>query len=208
MEFTAEQQAFIDTMINKRVAEIKSKAEKEAKDGIDAAVAAAEARFKEQTAIKDKELADLKAKVAGGDRGGEDLTAMKERVAALEADKVKSRDLARKAQLLTAASELGAVNGEQAAVLVSPFIKSGDDGQLSVVNPEGQTRLNAEGKPMTVKEFMTEFLTGNPHLVKAGGQTGAGSRGAMYENGRADMAALSKLPPIERINAARKAGIK
>lgn len=176
MEFTAEQQAFIDNLINKRVAEIKSRAEKEGKDGIDAAVAAAEARFKEQTAAKDKELADLKA--SGGKGKEVDDSAVTARIAAMEQKWKQANERAARENLKSIAAELNAVNAEQVAALIGSHVQTGDDGNLTVINAEGKPRINAENKAMTVKEMISEFLAGNSHLVKAGGQPGAGSSGA------------------------------
>src|SRR4030066_1107185 len=203
MEFTPEQQAFIDASFNKRFAEVNAKAEK----ALQEAVASAETKYKEQSAAVEKELAEMKKKAASGDKGNDDLTALKARLATLEADKIKSLEMAQKAQLLTVASELNAVSGDQVAMLVSPYIKS-EEGQLSVINAEGQARLNGEGKPMAIKEFVTEFLAGNPHLVKVSGTPGAGSQGNRGEANPAKQEALLKLPPAERITAARAAGIK
>ena len=171
MEITPEIQAHFDGIFNKRFGELQAKGETKTQE----AVLAVEAKYKEQIAGKETELAELK-KNAGGDKGNnDDLTALKARLAALEAEKVKSDEQAREAQLLTAAAELDAINGKQVALLVSPSIKS-EKGRLLVVNAEGQTRLDAKGQPMEVKEFMRDFLTANPHLVKAQGVPGAGSR--------------------------------
>ena len=203
MEITPEIQAHFDGIFNKRFAELQAKGETKTQE----AVLAAEAKYKEQIAAKETELAELK-KNAGGDKGNnEDLTALKARLAVLEADKIKSDEQAREAHLLTAAAELNAINGKQVAQLVSPFIRA-ENGQYSVINAEGQTKLNGEGKPMTVKEYVGEFLTNNPHLVKAPGGPGAGSKGAQFGNGAVNNDALLKLPPVERIIAARAAGAK
>lgn len=171
MEFTVEQQAFIDNLINKRVAEVRTAAEAKAAE----TVATAEAKFKELSVAKEKEFADLKAKAESGGKGNEDLTALKAEVERLKAKDARNVELARKAQLLAAASELNAISADQVAMLVTPHVKG--DETLTILNAEGQARVNSEGKPMTVKEFMTEFLAGNPHLVKASGNQGAGSQG-------------------------------
>src|SRR3990167_1093082 len=175
MEFTPEQQAIIDSLINKRVAEVRTAAEAKAREEIATAIAAADAKVKEVAVAKDKELADLKAKVESGGKGNEDLTALKAEVERLKAKDIKNTELARKSQLLAAASELNAISAEQVAMLVSPHVKS--DETLTILNAEGKVRVNSEGNNMTVKEFMTEFLAGNTHLVKAGGASGAGSQG-------------------------------
>lgn len=190
-DFTPEQQAAIDASLGKRFAEIQAKAEAKFKEEL----AAIEAKYKAQLAAKETDLAAA-VKAAEGGGKADDNTALLERVKTLEADKVKSAEMSRKSQLLAYAAELGAVSGEQVAVLMSPYIKL-EDGILSVINAEGQKRVTAEGKPMTAKEAMTEFLAGNPHLVRAAGNTGAGSRSATGSAGvvktmnRGDYNALS-----------------
>ena len=197
MEFNNEQQVFIDNLINKRVAEVRTAAEAKAKEE----VATAEAKFKEVSVAKDKELADLKAKAESGSKGNEDLTALKAEVERLKVKDAKNVELARKAQLLAAASELNAISADQVAMLVTPHVKG--DETLTVMNAEGQVRVNSEGKPMTVKEFMTEFLAGNPHLVKASGNQGAGSQGnkGNEQSGAKTMkrAAFDKLSPGDKM---------
>lgn len=196
MEFTAEQQAFIDNLINKRVAEVRTAAEAKAAE----TVATAEAKFKELSVAKEKELADLKAKAESGSKGNEDLTALKAEVERLKAKDIKNVELARKSQLLAAASELNAISADQVAMLVTPHVKG--DETLTVLNAEGQPRVNSEGKPMTVKEFMTEFLAGNPHLVKASGNQGAGSQGNKGTESKGTQtikrAAYDKLSPVDQ----------
>lgn len=203
MDITPEIQAHFDAQFNKRFAEIQAKAEAKRVEDI----AAVKAELAAQIAAKDTELAELAKKQAGGSKDNVDLTALQETVAALKADKIKNIELARKNQMLAAAAKFNAVNAEQAAILASPYLRSEDDGRLSVVNEKGEVRLNAEGKPMSSDEFMSEFLNGNPHLVRAAVNTGAGTKASTFgDNNTMDM--LSKLPPIERINAVRRAGAK
>lgn len=203
MEFTAEQQAFIDTSFNKRFSEIQAKAEAKRLEDI----AAVKSEFTAQIAAKDAELTELVKKQASGSKDNVDLTALQETVASLKADKVKNAELARKNQMLAAAAKFNAINAEQVAILTSPYLRSEDDGRLTVMNEKGEARVNAEGKPMTSDEYMSEFLSGNPHLVRAAANTGAGSRASAFsDTNTADI--FSKLPPIERINAARMAGKK
>ena len=174
MEFSGEQQAFIDSLINKRVAEVRTAAEAKTTEGVAAAKAEAEAKFKEISVAKEKELADLKAKAES--KGNEvDLTAMKAKLEELLAERKENLELARKSQLIAAASDLNAISAEQVAMLVSPHIAG--EKTLTILGLEGKPRANDKGDPMTVKEFMTEFLTGNPHLVKSSGNPGAGSQG-------------------------------
>ena len=195
MEFSGEQQAFIDNMINKRVAEVRTAAEAKAKEE----VATAEAKFKEASVAKDKELADLKAKAESGGKGSDvDLTAMKAKLEELLAERKENLELARKSQLIAAASDLNAISAEQVAMLVSPHI-SGEK-TLTILGLEGKPRANDKGDPMTVKEYMAEFLATNPHLVKASGSQGAGSQGSKgnEQSGAKTMkrAAYDKLSPL------------
>ncbi len=212
MEFTPEQQTFIDSLINKRAAEIKSKAEDKAKDDIAAAQAAAEAKaaasLKEKTAAFEKELAEAKIK------GKEvDDRAVTERIAAMELKWKQANERAARENLKSIAAELNAINSEQVAALIGAHIQAGDDGRLTVINAEGKPRVNAENKAMTVKELVGEFLNANPHFVKAGGSPGAGSPGAQGPGSsggpktmkRADFNALSV---EERMKAGRDPNIK
>lgn len=148
----------------------------------------AKSEYEPKIAALTAEIEKLKAGGKGKDEGknqekGEDLSALKERLAAMETREKQSQERERRAEILTVAAELNAVSGEQVATLVASHIRATESGKLTVVNSEGQTRFNANGQPMSVKEFVSEFLTGNPHLVKAGGGMGAGSSGAKFGGG-------------------------
>jgi len=199
IEFTPEQQAHIDKIFNAKFADVHTKAEAKARLEVDALKAEIEA-LKVKPVGKKEEKKDEKKEP------GTDLTALKERLAAMELREKESKERNSQAKLLTVAAELNAVNGEQVAILIQPFIKTKEDGTLYVVNAEGQERMNGDGKPMTIKEFVAEFLAANTHLVKATGHPGAGS--FSNKNGSVDHSALLALSPVERIKAARAAGIK
>ena len=187
VEFSPEQQAQIQTLIDSSYKKAYAKAEEKYK-------AEAEA-LKVAMAEKTKE-----------GKGGEDNTALKERLAVLEADKAKNREYKREADLLAAASELNAVHSKQVATLVSHSVKINEDGSLAVINADGVARNNDKGQPMSVKELVSEFLATNPHFVKAGGQMGAGSHGAQgFVTQTVD---LSKLPAMERLKIANRAVAK
>ena len=104
---------------------------------------------------------------------GDDLTALLSKVAALEKENRETKENAMRDNLKAVAAELGAVSGEEVAMLVSHSIVDG-----KVVNAEGQPRANKEGNPVSVKELVAEFLAARPYLVKATGAAGAGSSGA------------------------------
>jgi hypothetical protein len=195
VEFTPEQQEYIDTLIGRKYAEAHTKAQ---------------AKFQPEMDTLKAQIQELQAN-KGEDKNkgnGEDLTALKERLAAMEQSVKTSQERERRSRLNAIAAELNAVNAEQVTALIAPSIKVGEDGNVVVLNAEGQTRFNGEGKPMGVKEYVKEFLDTNPHFVKAGGNPGAGSQGAKFDGDakaktmkRGDYDALSPQAQSEFIKA-------
>ena len=203
MDFSTEQQAFIDDLISKKYTEAFSKAKLKYDGEMAEAIANAEAKHKTDIAALKAENETIKAS-----KGAVDDKAVTERIAAIEGQLKQAREAAAKGKLESIAAKMNAVNPEQVAVLIRQHIKTDDNGHLVIVNAEGQPRLNAASKPMTEDELFKEFLDNNQHLVKASGSTGAGSSGALLGNGAVNNDALLKLPPVERIAAARMAGAK
>ena len=79
--------------------------------------------------------------------------------------------------LLTAASRNNAVSAEQVSQLLKGSVKLSEDGSVEVYDTNGTPRYNDKGELLTVDELVSDFLTANPHFVKAS-QGGAGSQGA------------------------------
>lgn len=185
---TAEQQTVVDASFNKRFAELNAKAEVSKNE----AVAIAEAKYREQFAKLEMELAELrKGNGNGNGKGKVDDSAVVARLAAMEQKWKRANERAAKEQLKSIAAELNAVSAEQVAALIGGHIKYDDDGNPTIINAEGTPRLNADSKAMGVKELVAEFLSANPHFVKASGTTGAGSVGAK-STGAAGMAKIMK----------------
>lgn len=196
MEFTPEQQAFIDGLVNKKYTEAYAKA----KEKYDLALAEMTTNIKSEA---DKYKAEAETlKTAQGRSNGEDVTALKAEVEKLKAGRIKDAEDKRELILKNAAAELNAVSPSQVATLIRQNLKTDDNGNLSVVNAEGQPRLNAEGEPMTEKELIKEFLSNNPHLVKASGSSGAGSIGGTAFN--AGSAKTIKRDAYEKMGPAAK----
>ena len=137
--------------------------------------------LKEKSALE-AQIAELKKVSKSEDGKGEDLTALKDNLTSIQNELNREREERYRAQVEAIAAELNAVNGAQVAILATPYLKM-VDGKLMVVNVEGQTRFNAAGQPMAVREFIGEFLNGNPHLIKASASAGAGSQGARFDSG-------------------------
>jgi|TARA_R110000803_G_C11876579_1_gene309153 hypothetical protein len=78
--------------------------------------------------------------------------------------------------LLSAASQNNAVSPEQVSTLLKNNTRLSDDGAVEVLDGNGVPRYNDSGELLSVNEMVTEFLTVNPHFVKAT-QGGTGSQG-------------------------------
>jgi hypothetical protein len=79
--------------------------------------------------------------------------------------------------LINAASQSNAVSPDQVVSLLKGKTRLADDGAVEILDNSGTVRYNDNGTAMTVNELVGEFLTANPHFVKAS-PSGTGSRGA------------------------------
>ena len=78
--------------------------------------------------------------------------------------------------ILGAASNSNAVNPNQVSQLLKSNTRLSDDGNVEVLDDNGTPRYNDSGDLLSVNEMVAEFLTVNPHMVKAS-QGGTGSMG-------------------------------
>lgn len=79
-------------------------------------------------------------------------------------------------QLTSAASRNNAVDTAQVTQLLKGKTRLNEDGVVEIVDNNGTPRYNDKGDLLSVDEMVTEFLTANPHFVRASGG-GAGSLG-------------------------------
>jgi len=79
--------------------------------------------------------------------------------------------------LINAASQNNAVNPQQVVQLLKGQTRLNEDGQVEVLDSDGSVRYNDSGSPLSVNELVNDFLTANPHFVKAS-VGGTGSKGA------------------------------
>ena len=79
--------------------------------------------------------------------------------------------------LVNAASQNNAVNPQQVVQLLKSQTRLNEEGQVEVLDNDGTVRYNDNGSPMSVNELVSDFLTANPHFVKAS-PSGTGSKGA------------------------------
>jgi hypothetical protein len=190
VEFSAEQQAHVDSIINKKFADVHTKAEAKAQGAID------ELKAEIETLKTSKEPGKKENK------SNDDLTALQDKISVLEADKTKGFHTSSESNIIAEASDLKAVNSRQVYELLKSQIDIAPDGSRKVINSEGQARMTEAG-PMTEKELVAEFLTANPHFVQASGKVGSGSKTPGFgEDNNED---LSKLPLVEQLTAVRAA---
>jgi hypothetical protein len=180
----------LDALIDKKFAEAHTKAEAKSQIEIDALKT-------ELEALKTTKPKETKKE------GNEDLTALQEKIAVLEADKIKGFQTSCESNIISAASELKAINPRQVFDLIEKQIKIADDGTRTVINSEGQPRINGEGQPFSEKELVSEFLTSNQHFVQASGKTGSGSQQPGF--GVSSDEDISKLPLVEQLTKVREA---
>lgn len=78
--------------------------------------------------------------------------------------------------ILGAASNNNAVSPEQVSSLLKGNTRLAEDGTVEVLDGNGTPRYNDSGDLLSVNEMVSEFLTANPHFVRAS-QGGTGSQG-------------------------------
>jgi hypothetical protein len=78
--------------------------------------------------------------------------------------------------ILGAASNNNAVSPEQVSSLLKAQTRLGEDGTVEVLDNNGTPRYNDSGDLLSVNEMVGEFLTANPHFVRAS-KGGTGSQG-------------------------------
>ena len=79
--------------------------------------------------------------------------------------------------LINAASQSNAVQPEQVVALLKSQTRLAEDGSVEILDNTGTVRYNDNGTAMSVNDLVSEFLTANPHFVKAS-PSGVGSQGA------------------------------
>ena len=79
-------------------------------------------------------------------------------------------------EVMNAAVRNNAVSPEQVSSLLRSNIRLGEDGNVEVLDANGSPRYNDSGESLTVGELVEEFLTANPHFVRASAG-GTGSKG-------------------------------
>jgi len=70
-------------------------------------------------------------------------------------------------QLIQSASSNKAINPNQVKDLLKANVRLNEDGNTEVLDKNGTTRYNKEGKPLSIDDYVNEFMTQNAHFQVA-----------------------------------------
>ena len=112
--------------------------------------------------------------------------------------------------LLSAASQHRAVNAEQVSQLLQSGVQLNADGEVEVLDQSGTPRYDDAGKLLSVDQYVSEWLSANPHFVAATpGGSGSRSRATIDNTtgvpdiGKLDMTKRSDREIYKKIKLAR-----
>lgn len=160
-------QTELDRIVADRVAREQRKYEKQL-SGIDITEA--------KQLLMDKEAAEIERQKERGDFESVLKKTVEKKDQEINAYKSKLQSTLVDGALLNAASTNNAVNPEQVSALLRNNLRLSDDGSVEVLDSNGTPRYNDSGNLLSTGELVAEFLTANPHFVRASAG-GSGSQG-------------------------------
>jgi hypothetical protein len=196
--FTQEQ---LDRIVEDRLAKQRRALEKRY-NGVDPE------HYRELTAAEEKKrLEDAKAK-------GEFEKILKDTVSkkdsAIEQLRSELHSVKIDGAVLSAASKNGAINAQQVVALLKNQIRLGDDGNVEIIDDNGQLRYTEKGEPYNVDLLVSTFLQNNAHFLAAT-PGGSNSQSNLKPNAleNFDVSALDMTKPEHRklFKEAREKGI-
>lgn len=78
--------------------------------------------------------------------------------------------------LLKSITRYNVIDVDEIVSLTGGNVKLNDDNTLTVLNSTGQERLNAHGHPLSLDDYVAEWLKTRPHHLRASGMTGGGTQ--------------------------------
>ena len=162
-------QSELDKIIEKRLARERAKIEKKF-NGIDPEEA--------RQLLQEKEAKELDMQKQRGefDKVLKETVSKKEQEISqykAELEKVRIDDA-----LIQAASEKQAIKPKQIVNLLKGNVRLGDDGKPEIVGDNNTPMYNDKGEPLTIAEYMEQFLDNNPHF-RVATPSGAGSKSSV-----------------------------
>ena len=158
----------VNQILEQRLARERKRFEKQT-DGIDLEAA--------KRALEEKQNAELEAAKQRGEFEKGLKTTVEKKDQTIQSLTQRLHQIQVEGSLLNAASSKNAVSPEQVSALLRSNIRLNDEGNVEVLDKAGAVRYNDKGELFSVNELMSEFLTANPHFVRAT-PGGAGSGGA------------------------------
>ena len=100
--------------------------------------------------------------------------------------------------LVNAAAKYRAVAPEQVRTLLKNNINLNADGEVEVLDNNGQVRYNDKGVALSVEDLVSEFLATNPHFVQANPATSATKSSITNSQSPLDITKLDMKNPEHR----------
>jgi len=194
--FTQEE---IDRIVNERLSRQQRQFDKKL-DGIDPE--------KARELLAKQEQAELEAQKQRGEFDSILKSTVEKKDAEINSYKAKLQETLIDGALTASASRNNAVDAVQVTQLLKGNTRLSEDGTVEVLDANGTPRYNDKGELLTVDEQVTEFLTANPHFVRAtsGGSGSQGNTGGDTA-GKLSRAQFEQLPPVKRSEFIRGGGI-
>jgi hypothetical protein len=126
--------------------------------------------------IQKREEAELEAQKQRGEFDTILKQTVEKKDAEIQSYKRKLQETLIDGALTSSASRNNAVDTAQVAALLKGSTRLSEDGTVEVLDGNGTPRYNDKGDLLSVDEMVTEFLTTNPHFVRASAG-GSGSQG-------------------------------
>ena len=126
--------------------------------------------------IQKREEAELEAQKQRGEFDTTLKQSVEKKDAEIQSYKRKLQETLIDGALTNSASRNNAVDTAQVAALLKGNTRLSEDGTVEVLDGNGTPRYNDKGDLLSVDEMVTEFLTTNPHFVRASAG-GSGSQG-------------------------------
>ena len=117
--------------------------------------------------LAQREQAELEAKKQRGEFEEVLKQTVEKKEAEINSYKARLQETLIDGALTSAASKNNAVDVSQVTTLLKGNTRLSSDGTVEVVDRNGAPRYNEKGELLSVDEMVTEFLTANPHFVKA-----------------------------------------
>lgn len=111
--------------------------------------------------------------------------------------------------LVSAAAQLRSHNPDQVKALLKNQVRLNGDGDVEVIDNNGQVRYSDSGQPLGVTDLVQEFLQANPHFVQATPSTTMGKSSISNNMDKMDLSKLDmRLAEHRKIYAEARASNK